>query len=155
MLSFPHPLWYQSAKASVQLLSCVWFFAIPWTAASQASLSITNSGVYSNSCPLSQWCHPTISSSVIPFSFCPQSFQTSGTFPMSHLFASDDQDMGASASTSVLPMSIQGWFPLRLIHLISWLTKGLSGVFSSTTVWRHQFHIVYLIVAVNQQGSTV
>ena len=108
-----------------------------------------------SSCPLHQWCHPAFSSYDTLFSFCPQSFQASGTFPMSHLFASDDQDMGASASTSVLPMSIHGWFPLRLIHLISLLTKGLSGVFSSTTVWRHQFHIVYLIVAVNQQGSTV
>ena len=92
-----------------------------------------------SSCPLHQWCHPAISSSDTLLSFCPQSFPASGTFTMSQLFASDDQNTGASASVSVLPMSIQGWFPLRLTGLISLLTKGLSGVFSSTTVWRHQF----------------
>ena len=69
-------------------------------------------GVYSNSCPLSRWCHPTISSSVIPFSFCPQSFPTSGSFPKSQLFASGGQSIGVSASSSVLPMNIQDWFPL-------------------------------------------
>ena len=73
------------------------------------------------------------------FSFCPQSFPASGTFPMSWLFASDNQNTGVSASASILPMSIQGWFPLRLTSLISFLSKGLSGVFSSTTVRRHQF----------------
>ena len=74
-----------------------------------------------------------------PFSFCPQSFPPSGTFPMSQLFVSDDQNIGASASASVLPMSIQGWFPLRLTGLISLLSKRLSEVFSRTLVWRHQF----------------
>ena len=73
-----------------------------------------------------------------PFS-CSQSFLASGTFPMSQLFTSDDQNTGVSASASVLPMSIQGWFPLRLTGLISLLSKGLSGAFSSITVWRHQF----------------
>ena len=92
-----------------------------------------------SSCPLHWWCHPAISSSDTLFSFCPQSFPASGTFPMSRLFASDDQNTGASASASVLPMSIQDWFPLRLTSLISFLSKGLSGVFSSTTVRRHQF----------------
>ena len=89
-------------------------------------------GVCSNSCPLSQWCHPIISSSVTSFSSCPQSFPASGSFPMSLLFASGGQCTGGSASTSVLPMNIQGWFPLGLTGLIL-LSKGLSRVFSSTT----------------------
>ena len=92
-----------------------------------------------SSCSLHQWCHPAISSSDTLLSFCPQSFPASGTFPMSRLFASGDQNTGASASASVLPMRFQGWFPLRLTGLISLLSKGLSGVFSSTRVWRHQF----------------
>ena len=91
-------------------------------------------GACSNSCPLSRWCHPTISSSVAPFSSSPQSFPASGSFPMSWLFASGDQSIGASVS--VLPMNIQGWFPLGLTGLISLLEKG---VFSNTTVWKHQF----------------
>ena len=94
---------------------------------------------YSNSCSSCRWCHPTISSSVIPFSSRLQSFPASGTFPVNWLFASDDQNTGASSPASVLPMSIQGSFPLRLTGLISLLSKGLSGVFSSTTVRRHQF----------------
>ena len=91
----------------------------------------------SNSCPLSQWCHPTISSSVIPFSFCLQSFPTSGSFLMSQLFTTGSQSIGAAAS--VLPMNIQGWFPLGLTGLFSLLSKGLSRVFSNTTVKKHQF----------------
>ena len=82
-------------------------------------------GVCSTSCPLSQWCHPTISSSVIPFSSCPQSFPASGSYPMSQLFASGGQSIGASASASVLPMNIQGWFPLGLTGLSSLLTNRL------------------------------
>ena len=93
----------------------------------------------SNSCPLSQWCHPAISSSVIPFSSCFQSFPASGSFPMSLLFASGGQSIGASASASGLPMNIQGWFPLGLTGLVSLQSKGLSRVFSSTTVRKHQF----------------
>ena len=96
-------------------------------------------GVHPNSCPLSQWCHPTISSSVIPFSSCPQSFPTSESFPMSQLFASGDQSTGVSVSASVLPVSIQGWFPLGLTSLISLQSKELSRVFSNTTVQKHQF----------------
>ena len=96
-------------------------------------------GVYSNSCPLSRWCHPTISSSVIPFSCCLQSFSALGSFPMSRLFTSNDQTLGASASVLVLPMNIQSWFHLGLIGLISLLSKGLSRVFSSTTFQKHQF----------------
>ena len=93
----------------------------------------------SNSYLLSQWCHPTISSSVIPFSSCLQSFSESGSFPMSRLFASSGQSTGVSASASVLPMGIQGWFHPRLTGLISLLSKRLSRVFSSTTVRRQQF----------------
>ena len=95
-------------------------------------------GVCSNSCPLSQWCHPTISSSVVPFS-CPQSFPASGSFPVSWLFTSGGQSVEASAPASVLPMNIQGWFPLRLTDLISLLSKRFSKVFPSTTIWKHQF----------------
>ena len=128
----------------VQSPTDVWFVVAPWTAAHQASLSLTISrslpGVHSDSHPSSQWCHPAISPSDSLFSFCPQSFPTSGTFPMSWLFTSDDRIPGVSASVSVLPMSIQGWFPnLRLTGLISLLSKELSGVFSSTTVSRYRF----------------
>ena len=93
---------------------------------------------WSNSCPLSQWCHPTISSSVIPFSFHLQSFPASGSFPMSQLFASGGQNIGNSASASVLPMNTQGWFPFGLTSLI-FQSKGLSRVFSNTTVQKYQF----------------
>ena len=92
-----------------------------------------------NSCPLSQWCHPTISSSVIPFSSCLQSYPVSGSFPLSRLFASDDQSIGASASTSGLPVNIQDWVPWGLASLISLQSERLSRVFSSTTVQKHQF----------------
>ena len=94
--------------------------------------------VCSNSCPLNRWCHPIISSSTAPF-FCPQSFPVSGSFPVSWLFASGGQSIGASASASVLPMNIQGWFPLGLTGWISLLFKRLLRVFPSTTVWKHQF----------------
>ena len=96
-------------------------------------------GAYSNSCPWSRWCHPTISSSVVPFSSCLQSFPTLGSFPMSQFFASGSQSMGVSASASVLPMNIQDWFSLGLTGLISLQSKGLSRVFSNTTVQKHQF----------------
>ena len=96
-------------------------------------------GVCSNSCPLSWWCYPTISSSVVPFSSCLQSFLALGSFKMSWLFTSGGQSIGASASASVLPMNIQGWFPLGLIGLISLQSKGLSRVFSNTTVGKCQF----------------
>ena len=94
--------------------------------------------VCTNSCPLSWWCHPTISSSVILFFSCLQSFPSSGCFPISQLFSSDGLNIGASASASILPMNIQGWFPLGLTGLISLLSNELSKVFSSTTVWKHQ-----------------
>ena len=91
------------------------------------------------SCPLSQWCHPTNSFSVTPFSSHLQSFPASGSFPVSLLFASDGQSIGVSASASVLPRNIQDWFPLGWTGWISWQSKGLSGVFSNTTVQKHQF----------------
>ena len=95
--------------------------------------------VYSNSCPLSWWCHPNISSSVIPFSSCLHSFPATGSFQMSQLFASGGQSFGVSASTSVLPMSTQDWSPLGRTGWISLQSKGLSRVFSNTTVQKHQF----------------
>ena len=95
--------------------------------------------VYPNPCPLSRWCHPTILSSVVPFSSCPQSFPASGSFPMSQLFASGGQSIGVSASTSVLPMNTQGWSPLGWTGWISLQSKGLARVFSNNTVQKHQF----------------
>ena len=94
--------------------------------------------VCSNSCPSSQWCHPIISSSVVLFSSCLQSFPASGSFPTSQFFPSGGQSIGVSASASVLLMNIQDWFPLGLTDLISLQSKGLSRVFSSTTIWKHQ-----------------
>ena len=114
-------------------------FATPWTAACQASLSITIARACLNSCPLSQWCHTTISSSIILFSSCLQSFPASGSCPRSWLFSLDGQSIGPSASASVLPMNIQGWFPLGCTGLISLMSKGLSRVFSNTTAQKHQF----------------
>ena len=97
---------------------------------------------YSNPRPLSRWCHPTILSSVVPFSSCLQAFPASGSFLMSQFFASGSQSIGASAS--VLPVNIQGWFSLGLTGLISLQSKGLSSVFSNTTVQKHQFFGVQL-----------
>ena len=96
-------------------------------------------GVYPNSCPLSRWCHPTISSSVVPFPSCPQSLPASGSFPISQLSAWGGQSIGVSASTSVLPMNTQDWSPLGGTGCISLQSKGLSRVFSNTTVQKHQF----------------
>ena len=105
----------------------------PWTTDARLPCPSLSLRVCSNSCPLSQWCHPTISSSAVPFSSSPQSFPGSGSFPLSWL------QIRASASASVLPMNIRGWFPLGLTGLISLLSKGLSRVFSSTTIRKHQF----------------
>ena len=96
-------------------------------------------GVYSNSHPLSPWCHPTISPSVVPFSSHLQSFPTSGSFQMSQFFESGGQSIGVSVSASVLPMNTQDWIPLGWTDWISLLSKGLSRVFSNTTVQKHQF----------------
>ena len=96
-------------------------------------------GVYPNSCPSSWWCYPTISSFVVPFSSCLQSFPASESLPMSHFFTSGSQSIGVSVSASVLPMNIQDWFPLGWTALISLQSKGLSRVFSNTTVQKYQF----------------
>ena len=100
-------------------------------------------GAYSNSCPSRRWCHPTISSSVADF-FCLQSFPASRSFQMSQFFTSSSQSIGASASASVLPMNVQYWFLLGLTGWISLLSKGLSRVFSNTTVQKHQFFGIWL-----------
>ena len=105
-------------------------------------------GVYPNSCPLSQWCHPTILSSVVLFSSCPQSFPASGSFQMSQFFASGGHSTGVSASTSVLPMNYQDWSPLGWTGWISLQSKGLSRVFN-TTVQKHQFFGAQLSLYVN------
>jgi len=128
------------AILTLLLFSCsvvsnpLWPIGLQHTRLPYTSLS---AGVSSNSCPLSQWCHPTISSSVAPFSSCPQSFPASGSFPVSRLLTSGGQSTRASAS--VLPGNNEGWFPLGLTRLISLLSKGLSRVFSSTIVRMHQF----------------
>ena len=96
-------------------------------------------GAYSNSCPLSRWCHPTLSSSVVSFSSCLQSFPASGSFPMSQFFTSGGQSTGTSALASALPMNIQDWSPLGWTGWTSLQSKGLSRVFSSITVQKHQF----------------
>ena len=121
----------------VQSLRRVWLFATPGGLQhARLPCPSLSPGVCSNSCPLSWWCCLTISSSATPFSFCLQPFPASGSFPMSWLFTSGCQ---ASASASVFPVNIQDWFPLGLTGLISLLSKGLSRVFSGTTVWKHQF----------------
>ena len=131
---------FPPALSSVQSHSHVRLFATPWTAAHQASLSITNSrSLYSNSCPLSRWCHPAISSSAVPFSSCPQSLPASRSFPMNQLFASGGQSIGVSPSTSVLPMNTQDWSPLGWTGWIFLQSRGLSRVFSNTTVEKYQF----------------
>ena len=125
--------------SSVQSLSCVWLLATPWTAACQASLPIANSRSLPKLMSIDRWCHPTISSSVVPFSSPPQSFPASGSFQMSQPFASGGQSIGVSASTSVLPMNTQDWSPLGWTGWLYLQSKGLSRVFSNTTVQKHQF----------------
>ena len=144
---------------SVQLLSRVWLFVTPWIAACQASLSITNSRSYSNSCPLRWWCQPTISSSVVPFS-CLQSFPASGSFPMSQFFTSGGQSIGVSALASVLPMNIQDCFPVGWTGWIAFLTKGLSRVFQhhsskASILQRSAFFIVQLLHPYMTNGKTI
>ena len=138
-----HPVQLSSADlssfSSAQWLSWVRLFANRWTATRQASLSIPNPRVYTSSCPSSQWCHPAISSSVVLFSSCPQSLPASGSFPMSQLFPWGGQSIGDSASASVLPMNTQDSSPLGWTGCIFLQSKGLSRVFSNTTVQKHQF----------------
>ena len=123
----------------VQSLNWVWLLGTPWTAAHRLLCPLRAPGVCSNSSSLSWLCYPTISSSAAPFSSCPQSFPMSGSFPVSRLFASGGQKFEASGSASVLPMNSQGWFSIGLTGLISYLSKGLWRVFSSTTVQKYQF----------------
>ena len=130
---------YQGHFSSIQSFSHVWLFGNPWTAACQASCPLSTPGACSNSCQSRRWCHPTISSSAAHFCSCLQSIPESGSFPMSQFFASDGQRIGVPASASGLPMTIQDWFPLGLTGLISLLSKGLSRVFSKTTVQKHKF----------------
>ena len=120
----------------------------------------STSEAYSNSCPLSQWCHPTISSSVVPFASCLQSFPASGLFPVSPFFAAGGQSIGASVSVSVLPMNNQDWFPLGLISLIPLKSKALSRIFSNTTfqtsiLWCSVFYIVQLSHPYMTTGKTI
>ena len=130
-----------SLLVAVQLLNRVWLLATPWTVARQAPLFgvCSTPRACSDSCSLTQWCHPAISSSVVPFSSRLQSFPASGSFKMSRLFTSGGQSIGASAWASVLPMNIQGWSPLELTGWIFLQFKGLSRVFSNTTIQNHQF----------------
>ena len=111
-------------------------------------------GVHSNSCPSSWWCHPAISSSVVPFSSCPQSLPASDSFPMSQPFTWGGQSIGVSASASVLPMNTQDWCPLEWTGWISLQSKGLSRVFSNTTVQKHQFFGVQLSSQSNSRIHT-
>ena len=135
------PVWSRSMHRSVQFSPSVMSDSsqphglqharLPWPSPSPR--------VHSNSCPLSQWCHPAISFPVVPFSSCLQYFPASGFFPMCHFFASGGQSIRISVSASVFSMNVQDWFPLRWTGWISFLSKGLSRVFSNTTVQKHQF----------------
>ena len=141
-----------SLVSSVQFSSVVSDSAAPWGAA--PSCPSPTPGAYSNSCPLSQWCHLTSSSSVVPFSSRLQSFPASGSFQVSQLFASGGQSIGISVSVSVLPMNIQDWFPLGWTGWISLLSKWLSRVFSKTTVQKHQFFSAELSLQSNSHIHT-
>ena len=132
----------ENSFSSVQfssVLSPVWLFATHEPQLARPSCPWPTPRVHPNPCPLSRWWHPAISSSVIPFSSCPQSLSASGSFPISQLFASGSQSIGVSASTSFLPMNTQDWSSLGWTGWISLQSKGLSRVFSNTTVQKHQF----------------
>ena len=134
--SKPSSLWF--FDCSLLLFSCSVVSNSLWPHELQHARPTCSSptpGVHPKQCPSSWWCHPTISPSVVPFSSCPQSFPASGSFPVSQLFTSGGQSIGASASASVLPMNIQDWFPLELT-LISLQSKGFSRVFSNTTIFK-------------------
>ena len=143
--------------SSIQLLSHVRLFATPWTEARQASESIANSRSLLRLMSVESSCHLTISSSVVPFSSCLQPFPASGSFLMTQFFSSGGQNIGVSASASVLPMNIQDWFPLGWTGWISLQSKGLSRVFSNTTVQKHQFFglIVQLSDLYMTTGKTI
>ena len=128
-----------SSVSSVQLFSHVLTLRPHEPQHARPSCPSPTPGVHSNPCPLSRWCHPTISSSVVPFSSCPQSFPASESFQMSQFFASGSQSIGVSALASFLPKNTQGWAPSEWIGWIFLQSKGLSRVFSNTTVQKHQF----------------
>ena len=135
-------LYYMECKLSSVQFSCSVISDSLWPHGLQHTTPPCPSptpGIYSNSCPSSRWCHPAISSSVIPFSSCPQSLPASESFPMSQLFTWCGQSIGVSPLASVLPVNTQGWSPLEWAGWISLQSKGLSRVFSNTTVQKHQF----------------
>ena len=134
--SLPLILWWLLLFSRSVLSDSLWPHELQHSRLPCPSLS---PGVCSDSYLLSQWCYPTISSSVLPFSSCLQSFPASGSFPISWFFGSGGQSIEASALASVLPMNIQDWFPLGWTGSISWQSKGLSRVFSGTIVQKHQF----------------
>ena len=142
MLKKPRPRWLHWIFSSLQSLSHVWLFATPWTAAPQASLSITNSQSLLKLMPIES-VMPS-NHLILPFLTHLQSLPTSGSFQMSQLFTRDGQSIGVSASTSALPVTIQDWFPLGENGWISLQSKGLSRVFSNTTVEKHQFFGIQL-----------
>ena len=152
--------WSHIQFSSIHSLSRVWLFATPWIAARTACPSPTP-GVYPNSCPSSRWCHSAISSSVVPFSFCPQSLPASRSFPMSQLFAWGGQSTGVSASASVLPVNTQDWSPLGWTGWISLQSKGLSRVFfqhhssKSSILWHSTFFTVQLSHPYMTTGKTI
>ena len=148
---------YQNSSVqfiSVQLLSHVQLFTTLWTSACRLPCLSPTLRACSQSCASSRWCHPTISSSVVPFSSCPQFFPASGSFPRSQFFALGGQSIRVSASASVLPMNIQDWFSLGLTGWISLQSKGLSRVFSNTTVQKHQFFSARLSLQSNSHIRT-
>ena len=153
MLSFLRYLHRGGCCCSVPQACPLWPFVTPWTAVHQASLSSPSPGACSNPFPLSQWYHPTISPSVIPFS-CLLSFPASGSFPVNQFFPSGGQSIRVSASAPVFPMNIQDWFPLGWTGWISLSSKGHSRVFSSTTVQKHQLFSAQLSLWFNSHMHT-
>ena len=140
--------------SSIQFLSPVLFFVTHESQHSRPPCPSPTLGVYSNSCLSSRWCHPAISSSVVPFSSCLQPFPASGSFPMSQLFTWGGQSVGVSASASVLPVNTWDWSPLGWTGWISLQSKGLARVFSNTTVKKHQFFGAQLSSQSNSQIHT-
>ena len=139
--------------SSVQSLSHVQLFATPWLQHARPPCPLPIPGACSNSCPLSRWCHPTISSSVIPISSCPESFPTSGSFQMSQLFTSGGQNIEVSVSVSILPMNIQNSFLLRWTGCISLQSKGLSRVLFNTTVQTLSFLYSLTLISIHDYGK--
>ena len=142
-------IWYIHQFSSVQSLSLIWLFETHGLPHARLPFASPTPRVYSISCHLSRWCHPTSSFSVVPFSSCLQSFPASQSFPMYQVFASGGQSIGVSASASVLPKNIQKWCPLGWTGWISLMSKGLSRVFSNTTVQKHQFFSTQLSLCSN------